>query len=467
MIQLPADEAEIAPGHAYRWRLSLPDPEALPSTRRTAGYNQAAHLAATRAAYAAGRPAPFALAIACGFELPGPLDLPALEAAFLHLVRRHEVLRTQCRHTARGVSVHVTPPDAASLERATAGRLPSRAAARTHLQQLLQMVDPVTGPLVVMGAVVREGSATVHVVYDHLMADLLSAPITVADLARAYDNFSRGREPDHSPADSYLDFAREERGHNLQLRADDERLRHWGDFAARAGRFAPAFPLDLGTTADRPHAPLNRTATLLSAPLAQQLDTACRKTGGTLFTGLLAAMAVAIRNAGGPDVYRALVPVNRRERHRFAHSIGWFANAVPVEITAPPGTTLTALIPQARTAFAAAREQADVHLVRAQQLLGHVHDPGAGYPSVSFLSYVDYRTAAGAEHPATRSAATHVWSPACNGTLTWFHRTHDGLHLNTLHADTPRARTAVDCLVRALAGNLRRLAGESRTSGSL
>lgn len=107
MIQLPADEAEIAPGHAYRWRLSLPDPEALPSTRRTAGYNQAAHLAATRAAYAAGRPAPFALAIACGFELPGPLDLPALEAAFLQCAGTKSCVPSA--GTRRGASPSTSP----------------------------------------------------------------------------------------------------------------------------------------------------------------------------------------------------------------------------------------------------------------------------------------------------------------------------------------------------------------------
>ncbi|MEU2250583.1 hypothetical protein [Streptomyces sp. NPDC019224] len=194
------------------------------------------------------------------------------------------------------------------------------------------------------------------------------------------------------------------------------------------------------------------------APGAQQLETACRESGGTLFTGLLAAMAASVRDEGGPDAYRALVPVSLRGRHQYARSIGWFVNAVPVEIPAPRHLPLTALLPLARTAFEAGRQQADIHLVRAQRLLGHTDDPVAAYPSVSFLSYLDYRTAPGAEHPATSAAAVHLWSPACNGNLSWFHRTRSGLHLNTLHPDTPRARRTVASLVRTLSRTLRTLA---------
>ncbi|WP_331725972.1 condensation domain-containing protein [Streptomyces sp. NBC_01012] len=462
MIQLSADEAEIAPGRAYRWQLSFPGPGPVPASRRPTSFNQAAHLAAARSAQAVNRPAPFALAIACGFELPGSVDLPTLEAAFLHLVCRHEVLRTHCRHTDRGVAVHVRAPDEARLERTEAGRLPSRTAARAHLHELLRLVDPVAGPLVAMGAVVRESSTTVHIVYDHLVADLLSAPITVADLARAYDDLAHGREPDPTPAGSYVDFAREERAHNLGLRAHDERLRHWQDFVTRGARFTPAFPLDLGIQEGRLLPPVNRTRTLLSAPLTQQLETACRASGGTLLAGLLAAMAAAVRDEGGPDVYRALVPVNRRGRHQYARSVGWFVNAVPVEIPAPHHTPLTAVIPLARAAFDAGRHQADVHLVRAQQLLGRTNGIEADTSSVNFLSYLDFRTAPGAEHAATRTAAVHVWSPACNGNLAWMHRTHSGLHLNTLHPDTPRARRTVASLMRTLSRTLRTLAEEPR-----
>ncbi|MFD9454164.1 condensation domain-containing protein [Streptomyces sp. NPDC059985] len=467
MIQVSADEAEIEPGHGYTWRLATPDSPPAPTSRRPAGYNQAAHLASSRSTGATDRPNPFALVIACGFELTGPVHLPTLEAAVLHLVHRHEVLRTHCRRTARSVSLHVRAPAETRLERVAAGPLPSRAATRAHLHALLRQVDPVTGPLVAVGAVVREGSATVHVVYDHLVADVLSTAITVADLARAYEDLAHGRRPDPVPAGSYLDFAREERAHNLLLRVHDERLGHWRDFLTRGKEFPPAFPLDLGTQGGHLYPPLNRTHTLLSEPSTQHLETVCRASGATLLTGVLAATAASVREEGGPDTYRALMPLNRRGRHRYSHSVGWFVNAVPVEIPAPRQASLTTRLTLARAGYEPARRQADVHSVRAQQLLGSPDDTGAAHRPVSFFSYLDFRTAPGAEHPATRSARAHVWSAACNGNLLWFQRNHTGLHLNALHADTPRARDTMDSLVRTLIRTLRSFtdqAGE-RTSG--
>ncbi|MGY4967271.1 condensation domain-containing protein [Streptomyces sp. 900105245] len=246
MIQLPAEAAEIDPGHAHTWHLAFPAAAAEPGPRRSTSYNQAVHLAAAWSAHTANQPVT-TFAIACSFDLPGRLDLPALEAALLRLAQRHEVLRTSCRPTAWGVSVHGCAPTQAHLEHVEAGPLTSRAATRAHLHQLLRQVNPITGPLVVMGAVVRKHSATVHVVYDHLVADVLSAPITVADLTRAYDDLTHHRRPDLTPAASYLD-----------PHGPEERLLHDGAVSsAPSGEFvqdpAPAEWLVLAAQPVGPH----------------------------------------------------------------------------------------------------------------------------------------------------------------------------------------------------------------------
>ncbi|MEU5231730.1 condensation domain-containing protein [Streptomyces anulatus] len=453
-MQIPAEAAEIEPGHAYTWRISFPDLPADPGSRRPASYNQAAHLAAACSAHLSDRPPPFGLAIACSFELTSSIDLSALEGALLHLIRRHEVLRTCCRRTARSVSIHVRTPEETHLERVDAGPLLSRVATRAHLHELLRLVDPVTGPPMVAGAIVREGSATVHVVYDHLVADVLSAPITVADLARVYEDLVHGRRPDPAPAGSYLDFAREERTHNLALRAQDEQLQHWRGFLTDGGEHPPAFPLDLGVRPGHVHPSVNRTRTLLPGPLTDQLETACRTSGGSLLTGLLAATAATLRAEGGPDIYRALMPINRRGQHRYSRSIGWFINAVPLAIPAPRSASLASRLALARAGYEPARQQADVHSVRAQQLLRSADATSEVHRPVSFFSYLDFRTAQGAEHPSTRTATVHAWSSACNGSLLWFHRNHSGLHLNSLHADTPLARQTTDSLAHRLVRTL-------------
>ncbi|WP_432021141.1 condensation domain-containing protein [Streptomyces sp. 1222.5] len=457
MIQLPVEEAEIDPGHAHTWHLSFPHDPAAAAARRPTSYNQAVHLAAAWAARTANR-STTTFAIACSFDLPGRLDLPALEAALLHLAQRHEILRTSCRPTTWGVSVDVCAPTQAHLEHVEAGPLTSRAATRAHLHQLLGQVNPITGPLVVAGAVVRENSATVHVVYDHLVADVLSAPITVADLTRAYEDLTHNRRPDPTPASSFWDYARQERTYNRALRATDEPLRHWKDFTTGQAPFLPAFPLDLGVQPGHQYPPVNRTRTLLPGHLTQRLETACRASGGTLLTGLLAATAASVRDEGGPDTFRALMPINRRGPGQYSHSIGWFVSAVPLEIPAPRHAPLNTLMARAGQGYEAGRRQAAVQSARAQQLLGHADDTATDDRPALFFSYLDFRTAPGAEHPTTRAARVHLWYPASNGTFFWFHRTHSGLHLNTLHADTPRARRTVSSLVHRLTRTLRTFA---------
>ncbi|GAA5074527.1 condensation domain-containing protein [Streptomyces similanensis] len=457
MIQLPVEEAEIDPGHAHTWHLSFPHDPAAPAARLPTSYNQAVHLAAAWAAHAANRPVT-TFAIACSFDLPSRLDLPALEAALLHLVQRHEVLRTRCRPTAWGVSVHGCAPTRAHLEHVEAGPLTSRASTRAHLHQLLRQVNPITGPLVVMGAVVRERSATVHIVYDHLVADVLSAPITVADLTRAYEDLTHHRRPDPTPAGSFWDFARQERTYNQALRATDEQLRHWRDFTTGQTPFLPAFPLALGVQPGHRYPPVNRTRNLLAAHLTQRVETACRASGGTLLTGLLAATAASVRDEGGPDTFRALMPINRRGPGQHSHSLGWFVSAVPIAIPAPRHASTDALMARAGQGYEAARRQAAVQSARAQQLLGHADDTATDDRPALFFSYLDFRTVPGAEHPTNRAARVHLWYPASNGTFFWFHRNHSGLHLNTLHADTPLARRTVGCLVRRLTRRLRILA---------
>ncbi|WP_416483232.1 condensation domain-containing protein [Streptomyces sp. CL12] len=459
MIQLPADEAEIEPGHAHSWHLSFPETPTAPTRRRPASYNQTVHLGAAWSAHRANRQAGFALA--CSFDLPGPADLPALTAALLHLTHRHEILRTRCRPTPWGISVHVHEQRDTHLEHVETGPLTSPAATRAHLHQLLRRVNPVTGPLVAMGAVTRANSATVHIVYDHLVADVLSAPITVADLTRAYEDLVHGRRPDPTPAGSFWDFAHAERAYNRALHAQDERLDHWRDFTRRSTAPLPAFPLDLGVPPGHRRPSVSRAHTLLPGHLTQRLETACRASGGTLLTGLLAATAIAVRDEGGPGTYRALMPVNRRGPDRYARSIGWFVNAVPLEIPAPRHATLATLIAGARKGYEAGRRQADVHSTRAQQLLGHTDDTTTDHHPVAFFSYLDFRTAPGSEHTSTRTARVHLWSPASNAVFLWFHRNHTGLHLNALYAGTACAQRTMDSLTHRLTRTLRAFAGAS------
>lgn len=456
MLQASIDETQIDPGHVYQWRLTsahAPGGEA-DAARKDTGLNQVKHFAVAQRAYAEDQGIP--TYVATTFELPGPLDLVALEAALLHFVRRHEVLRCLYSPLAGGLFGEVLDPDAVSLTRTEVGPIDTTDDVRKYLHDFFQEVGPLHWPLMVMGAVVRDDSATVHFSWDHLVTDGLSNPLAVRDIATAYTAYTRGEEPQLPPAGSYLDFGRQERQSNGALGAGDERLDHWKGFIARNGGFFPRFPLELGTESGRFYPAVHDTVTLLSAADTDLLESRCQEAGGKLFMGLLAAVGVSLRALGGPDVYRGLMPLNERGRGTYAHSVGWFINTMPIEFPVRAEMDFPEVIRHVEEAVALQRRHSEVHFVKAWQLLAPEAYASMHYwpHAVNFFSYSDFRRSPGAEHHASWRPRMHVWTARHNGICLWLHRNDAGLHLNTAYVDTAEARRTKADLTETIAQTL-------------
>lgn len=107
-------------------------------------------------------------------------------------------------------------------------------------ERFRRSIDTLSWPLFIMGAVVREDSATVYLAFDHIVCDGMSMPIVVHEVLTAYEALCRGEDAVLPPAPSYLDFAEEQRSRYLSIDASDERLDYWKEFIARGGEFFPA-----------------------------------------------------------------------------------------------------------------------------------------------------------------------------------------------------------------------------------
>lgn len=449
MLQISVEDSEIAPGEAHRWHLVPLTVDGGAAPRRMTGYNQAKHFTVARHAQSIDEP--IRSYVAASFELPGRVDLDALEGAFLHLVRRHEVLRAVYQPLGGDLGCEVLTPDEVALKHDYVGPLETAAEVKEHLHEAFREVDTLSWPLITMGAVVRPESTTVWFSCDHLVTDGLSSAIAVNDLTNAY----RDLVPVRSPG-SYLEFSRTQRRANRAMNADDARLDYWRAFRDRNGGLFPRFPLDLGVRPGRLYAPLASTERLLTARRAEEFGAACRARGGRLSMGLLAGVAVALRQLGGPAEYRGLVPVNERGRGVYAESMGWFINTLPLEFPVGERADFGDVLTAAQAAYGQARAHAGVHFVKAWRLLAPAEYARLHYwpHAVNFFSYLDFRRLPGADLHAARRARLHVWVSGCNGLLHWLHRTDDGLFVNTIHVDTPQARDTNRALLDGLAGVL-------------
>ncbi|MEV4194057.1 condensation domain-containing protein [Streptomyces toxytricini] len=453
MRQFPLEMHGMAPGRVVEWRLrSTAGPEPAAETEgRRASFNQDKHF--TVAEESRGADDPVASWLAVTFEVSEDLDEQAMTQALLAFARRHEVLRCEFRRLAGELACDPIPPAELALAVHPVASFDSAPELVGFLsERFKRSIDTLAWPLFTMGAVLRPGSATVYLAFDHIVCDGLSMPIVVQEVQDAYEALRRGERLDELPAPSYLDFAEEQRRRYLSFGAGDGRLGYWKDFIARGGgEFFPRFPLELGVEPGRMYPIVNEASPLLDAAETEVFDKACREAGGKAFMGVLAAVAVCLRDAGGPGVYRGFMPVSERGRSGWSQSVGWFVNTMPIEFDASPGRGFAEVMAGVRAGFGAMMDHIDVPFVRAWELLAPAEFAARSWPyPVNFFSYIDMRKCPGAERHADWRPASHVWSARANGVCSWFQRDADGLHMNSIYVDTPAARHTMAAFQEAL-----------------
>ncbi|MFA7764155.1 condensation domain-containing protein [Streptomyces sp. NPDC048723] len=453
MRQFPLEMHHMAPGRVVEWRLRSTAAEAAGTgdpVGRKASFNQDKHFTVAEESRAADDPV--ASWVAVTFEVTGPLDEQALAQSLLSFVQRHEVLRCAFRRLAGEVACEPFDPAGLSLEPRQVGTFETSDLLRDFLiERFKRSIDTLSWPLFIMGAVEREDSATVYLAFDHIVCDGMSMPIVAREVSTGYEALCRGESVELPPAPSYLDFAEEQRRRYLSIDARDERLDYWKAFMGQAGEFFPRFPLDLGVEPGRMYPIVNEASTLLDAAEAEVFEKTCLAADGKPFMGVLASVAVCLREAGGPGVYRGLMPVSERGRETWAHSVGWFVNTLPIEFDASPGRDFAQVMASVRAGFSEMMSHLDVPFVRAWELLAPEEFAARSWPyPVNFFSYIDMRKCPGAERHDEWRPTTHVWSARANGACSWFQRDAEGLHMNSLYVDTPAARRTMGNFQEAL-----------------
>ncbi|MGW0364457.1 condensation domain-containing protein [Streptomyces sp. NPDC002990] len=461
MRQFPLEMHDVAPGRVVEWRLRSTAEEAGgggETSGRRASFNQDKHFTVAEESRAADDPVASWLAVT--FEVTGVLDQPALAQALLAFVQRHEVLRCAFRRLAGELACEPLDPAELTLDAEHVAVFETSELLRDFLvERFRRSIDTLSWPLFTMGAVLREGSATVYLAFDHIVCDGMSMPIVVHEVLTAYEALCRGEDIDLPPAPSYLDFAEEQRRRYLSIDAADERLDYWKSFIGREGEFFPRFPLDLGVEPGRMYPIVNEASLLLDAAEAEVFEKACLTVGGKPFMGVLAAVAVCLRKAGGPGVYRGFMPVSERGRGAWTQSVGWFVNTMPIEFDASPGRDFAQVMAGVRAGFTEMISHIDVPFVRAWELLAPDEFAARSWPyPVNFFSYIDMRKCRGSERHEEWQPTTHVWSARANGACSWFHRDADGLHMNSIYVDTAAARRTMGDFQEALRRTVRELA---------
>ncbi|RMI45160.1 acyltransferase papA2 [Streptomyces triticirhizae] len=442
---------EIRPGRLVEWSLPAPTVEAArsaPDDSRPPAYVQEFHLRTARDARAAGLCAPGWLGVA--FDLPGRVDLDALERALHAWTLRHETLRSGFRWAGETVRRFTLPAEAVALDRSEVGHFAEPATLTRYLQDRFdRAADALSWPNFLYTAVVRPDGAALYLAFDHSNVDAHSLYRIPAEIHQLYASQLRGEPAPLPPVDSYVDFCATERARADAIDGTHEIIGRWREFVARSGGVMPAFPVDLGLDPEGP-LPTQRFEheTLVDDRAAAAFEAHCRPFGGTL-VGALAASALVFRELGGVDTYRTVVPFHTRVRSRWSDSVGWYVGGAPVEIPVGRASGFDEALPMARSALRANRGCARIPIARALGLLGS--DFRFDSPDLcSFLSYVDGRGVPLSERWAELRAYGLVRVSYGDRVCVWLTRLHEGLQFAARFPDTEVAGKTMRLYVERL-----------------
>ena len=431
---------EIRPGRLVEWTLhpaAVGAGRALPDDARPPAYVQESHIRTARSVRRDGLFVPTWLGTA--FDIPGPVDLDVLQGALRTWTLRHETLRSGFRWAGDEMRRFTLDVEAVALHREDVGDFADPVTLTLYLQDRFDVeAYALTWPNFLFAAVVRDEGTSVYMAFDHSNVDAYSIHRIAAEIHELYAAGLDGRAVETAPVASYIDFCASERTDADRIDATHTIVAHWREFIARCDGKLPNFPVDLGLAPEGP-LPAQKflQEMLVDDEHAAAFDAHCRPYGGSL-VGVLAAIALAVREINGLRVFRTVVPFHTRAKSRWADSVGWYVGGAPIEIPVEQAVDFDHALELARTALRENRPLSRMPIARVLRLLGADFRPTS--PDLySIVSYVDSRGIPGSRRWQELKAYGLIRVSYGDQVCAWVTRVHEGLQFACRCPDTGAA----------------------------
>jgi amino acid adenylation domain-containing protein len=317
------------------------------------------------------------------FDLSGPLDAQALQAAFEAFARRHDVLSMAFREagtTPRLVRDALVPIEFVRIDaEAEAGEV-ARIARRAIDEQAVAPFDLAAGPLLRV-RLLRHGPErhTLIVATHHIVWDGWSTAIMIREVGALYRERTLGVDAAlPAPRVGYADVALWEQE---QLRSG--RFRPQIDYWSRQ-LAAPLPVLALPVEGEAPEAdgPIGgeRVDFMIDADDARRFREMCQAHGATVFMGYLAAWNVLLQWWCRQTDIIVGVPAGHRGYPQLADTVGFLVNSLAIRTRIAPDTTFSELLASVRTTALDAYAHQDVPFDKVVEAVRPVRRSGESAP---------------------------------------------------------------------------------------
>jgi len=304
-------------------------------------------------------------------EITGALNPTAFRDAFLEILNRHEVLRTNFHVLGEGqVAACIHDMDPQALTSRDLSGLPA-GDYEVQIQSLIEENAVTCFDLekdyLFSGCLVKTPEADHHIFLlrmHHIVADNWSTGVFLSELSALYEAFEKQDISPLAPLKiQYGDFAVWQRKwlesvpYEMQRNYWCEQLRNAPVSFRLGGRKEDA----------NVPAPCRKYAFAFDDELNANLHALCREKGVSLFMGLLAAYGTLLHRYTGQPDFIIGSPIANRNHREIEPLIGFFVNMMPLRLRFEQGGTFDGLLDQVREMALGAFAHQDVpfeHIVR-------------------------------------------------------------------------------------------------------
>ena len=310
-----------------------------------------------------------AYTIPVALRLIGPLDEAALREAMRRLAERHQALRLAFREVDGEPVQEPGAADRVCFDAADvrAEDVDARLAAFFARGFDLTREPPFRAALLRIGG----GEHVLAMALHHVASDGASTPVLLRELSALYAAQVQGRDAElPDPPLQLPDFAAWQRTREI----DPAAVEWWRDTLAGA-------PHVLEVPADHPRPPVqsfggSRAAFELEADASARVRALAAGEQSSVFSVLLAALAVVLHRATGEEDLLIGTAVANRDAPGAEAAVGFFAGTVPLRMRVDGEATVREMVARARRAAAEAQDHAGVPFDRIVEAAGVHRDPG-------------------------------------------------------------------------------------------